>query len=93
MISLSVHLAAIMTNTKAKKRLAPVVAEFRKGIAGHRAAGASERQIKELLGASLRLALEQIEDPRLRAWLCEEFRNAAKLTPIATIYPPSRRRH
>jgi hypothetical protein len=82
-----------MTNTKAKKRLAPIVAEFRKGIAHHRAAGASERQIKELLGASLRLALEHVEDPKLRAWLCEEFRNAAKLTLITTNYSPSRTRH
>ena len=50
-----------------------VLAEFRKGIAHHRAKGATEERIKQILSASVRLAVQEVDDPELCAWICEEF--------------------
>jgi hypothetical protein len=41
-----------MIDPKVKERLEPILAEFRKGIAHHRAEGATEERIKQILGAS-----------------------------------------
>lgn len=80
-----------MIDRQAKKSLEGIVAEFRRGIAYHRAKGASEIRIDELLAASQRLAMQQIADPELCAWLCAEFANAAM--PIVANYPANRTRH
>jgi hypothetical protein len=76
-------------DAKAKKSLEAVVAEFRIGIAHHRAKGASEERIRQILGESIWLAFQQVEDPELRVWLCEEFRKAARVAPIVTTHPAS----
>ena len=39
------------------------------------------------------LTFQQVEYPKLRAWLCEEFNKAARPTPIMTSYPASRILH
>jgi hypothetical protein len=80
-----------MIDRRAQKSLEGIVVEFRRGIAFHRARGTSEIRISELLAASQRLALQQIADPELCAWLCAEFANAAM--PIAANYPANRTRH
>jgi hypothetical protein len=41
------------------------LAEFRKGIAHHRAEGATEERIKQILSASMRLAVQEVDDPEL----------------------------
>ena len=82
-----------MTHQKAKERFRRILAEFRKGIAHHRAAGATEQRIKNLLAASIRLAVQQVDDPELCAWLCDEFSKAAHVAPIVTNYPASRTLH
>ena len=66
-------------NARAKESLQPILDEFREGIAHHRAAGASEARIKQILSASVRLAVQQVHDPELCVWLCEEFAIAAEL--------------
>ena len=71
------------------KSLEAVLTEFREGIAHHRAQGASEKRIRHILGESIWLAFQQVEDPELRAWLCEEFSKAARVAPIATNHPAS----
>jgi hypothetical protein len=76
-------------DAKAKKSLEAVLVEFRKGIAHHRAAGATDERIKHILGASIWLAFQQVEDPELRAWLCEEFSKAARVSPIIPNHPAS----
>jgi hypothetical protein len=76
-----------MIDKKAKQRFLPVLEEFRRGIAHHRAEGATEERIRQLLGASMWLVLQEVDDPTLRAWLCEEFTKAAQLTPIVTNHP------
>jgi len=76
-------------DSKAKKSLEAVLAEFRKGIAHHRATGATEERIRQILGEAIWLAFQQVEDPELRAWLCDEFSKAARATPIITNYPAS----
>jgi len=81
-----------MIDRKARKRFESIVAEFRKGIAYHRAKGSSENRIKQILAASQRLALKQISDPELCAWLCAEFAKAAA-APIIANYPPNRMLH
>ena len=43
---------------EAKESLQPILEEFREGIAHHRAAGASEARIKQILSASVRLAVQ-----------------------------------
>jgi hypothetical protein len=78
-----------MIDPKAKERFRPVIEEFRRGIAYHRAQGATEALIKRLLGESIWLAFQEVEDPELRAWLCEEFAKAARVSPIVTSYPLS----
>jgi hypothetical protein len=82
-----------MIDPKARNRFKPILAEFRKGIAHHRALGATEERIKQILSASLRLALQQVEDPELCAWLCDEFSKAAHVAPIVTNHPASRMVH
>ena len=70
-----------------------VLAEFRKGIAHHRAKGATEERIKQILSASVRLAVQEVDDPELCAWICEEFSKAARVAPIVNNYPLSRTMH
>lgn len=69
-----------------KKRFEPVIEEFRRGILHHRAEGATEALIKRLLGESIWLAFKEVKDPEVRAWLCEEFRKAARVSPIVSHY-------
>jgi hypothetical protein len=78
-----------MIDSKTKKRFEPILAEFRRGIALHRAEGATEERIRQILGASIWLTIHEVEDPEVRAWLCEEFNKAARLAPIITNYPGS----
>lgn len=78
-----------MINSKAKRRFEPVLAEFRRGIAQRRAEGATEALIKRLLGESIWLAFQEVEDTEVRAWLCDEFSKAARLAPIITEHPLS----
>jgi hypothetical protein len=80
-------------DVKAKKSLEAVLAEFRTGIAYHRAQGASEERIRHILGESIWLAFQQVEDPELRAWLCEEFSKAARVVPIVANHPSSLKLH
>jgi hypothetical protein len=80
-------------DAKAKKSLEAVLAEFRRGIAHHRAAGATEERIRQILGESIWLAFQQVEDPELRVWLCDEFRKAAKVAPIVTNHQASQTLH
>ena len=82
-----------MIDQKAKEHLELILAEFRKGIAHHRAEGATEERIKQILSASLRLAVQQVRDPELCAWLCNEFSKAAHMAPILNNYPASRTLH
>jgi hypothetical protein len=81
-----------MINSKAKERFKPVIEGFRRGIAHQRAEGATEALIKRLLGESIWLAFQEV-DPELRAWLCDEFSKAARVSPIVTSYPLSRTVH
>jgi hypothetical protein len=74
-------------------RLSHVLAEFRKGIAHHRAEGATEERIKQILSASVRLAVQEVDDPELCAWLCEESSKAARVAPIVNNYPLSQTMH
>ena len=74
-------------DAKAKKSLELMLAAFRKGIAYHRAKGATEERIRQILGASIWLAIQEFDDPRLRAWICEEFTQAARVAPIITTHP------
>jgi hypothetical protein len=76
-----------MIDSKAKKRFERVVAEFRRGIAKRRAEGATEALIKRLLGESIWLAIHEVENPELRAWVCDEFSKAARVSPIVTDHP------
>ena len=79
--------------TTNKKSLEAVLAEFRRGIAHHRAQGATEERIKQILGESIWLAFQHVEDRQLRAWLCAEFSKAAKVAPIITNHPSSCKVH
>jgi hypothetical protein len=81
----------VMPNEKAKERFEPILAEFREGIAHHRAEGASEGRIKQILAAAVRLAVEQVDDPVLCIWLCEEFTRIARLAPIVANHPATPR--
>ena len=76
-----------MIDSKTKERFSPVIAEFRTGIAHHRAEGADEALIKRLLGEAIWLALREVEDAEIRAWLCEEFSKAARVPPIVSTCP------
>jgi hypothetical protein len=82
-----------MVDQKTRNRFEPILAEFRKAIAHHRAAGATERRIQDILAASIRLAIQQVRDPELCAWLCHEFSKAALLLPITANYPASKALH
>ena len=77
----------VKLDEKAKERLEPILAEFREGIAHYRAEGASEERIKQILTAAVRLAVEQVHDPVLCIWLCEEFTRIARLSPIVANHP------
>ena len=76
-----------------KKSLEPVLAEFRTGIAHHRAEGATEKHIRQILGEAIWLALQQVKDPELRASLCDAFSKAARVLLIATNHPGSGKLH
>ena len=76
-----------------KKSLEAVVAEFRRGIAHHRAQGASEERIRQILGEAIHLAFQEVRDPEQRAWLCEEFDKAARVSPILASHLTSRLLH
>jgi hypothetical protein len=76
-----------------KKFLERVLADFREGIAFHRTQGATEERVRQILGEAIWLVFQEVEDPALRAWICEEFNNAARLPPIVTRYPVSLTRH
>lgn len=76
-----------------KRRFEHVLDEFRAGIAHHRARGATEERIRQILSGSIRLAVQQVDDPELCAWLCEEFSKAAKLAPILNNHPLSQTLH
>ena len=82
-----------MIDKTTKQRFAHILEEFRKGIAHHRAMGTTENRIKNILSASVRLAVHQVEDPELCAWLCERFTEAAKREPIAATHDSSRKLH
>jgi len=75
--------------TTNKKSLEPVLAEFRRGIAHHRAQGVTEERIRQILGEAIYLAFQQVKDREQRAWLCEEFSKAARVAPIVTNHPVS----
>jgi hypothetical protein len=79
--------------TTTKKSLKTVLTEFRRGIAHHRAQGASDERIRQLLGEAIHLAFQEVKDPELRAWLCEEFDKAARVGPILASHPASRKLH
>ena len=80
-------------DAKAKKFLEAVLAEFRTEIAHHRAEGASEERIRQILGEAIWLAFQQVKDPELRAWICVEFSKATRVAPIVTNHPASRMLH
>jgi len=80
-------------DAKAKKSLEAVLAEFREGISHHRAQGATEERIRQILGEAIYLAFQQVKDPEQRAWLCEAFSKAARVAPIVTNYPARPRLH
>ena len=85
-------LCAAMGTTD-KKSLEAVLEEFRRGIAHHRAQGASDERIRQLLGEAIHLAFKEVKDPELRAWLCEELDKAARVGPILASHPASRKLH
>jgi hypothetical protein len=37
--------------------------------------------------------VQEVDDPELCAWLCEEFSKAARVAPIVNNYPLSRTMH
>jgi hypothetical protein len=79
----------MLFTTMKKKSLKAVVAEFRRCIAYHRAQGASEERIRQILGEALHLAFHEVKDPEQRTWLCEEFDKAARVTAIVSRHPSS----
>jgi hypothetical protein len=76
-----------------KKLLEELVEEFRAGIAYHRARGTNEKRIRQILGEAIWLAFQEVKDPALQAWICDEFTKAAQLAPIVTNCPVSLTRH
>jgi hypothetical protein len=82
-----------MIDEKAKEGFEPILAEFRRGIAHHRAAGVTEERIRQILGESIWLAFQQVEDPELRGWLCDEFTKAASVAPIVSTHAASHTLH
>ena len=65
-------------DANAKKSLELVLAEFRRGIEHHRAVGATEERIMQILSASIRFAVQEVHDPNLCLWLCDQFSKAAR---------------
>jgi hypothetical protein len=57
----------------------------------HRAQGATDQRIRQILGEAIRLAFREVKDPAPQAWLCEEFEKAVRVAPIMTSHPASRR--
>jgi hypothetical protein len=82
-----------MIDKKTQKRFEPILEEFRNGIAHHRAKGTTESRIRSILTASVRLAVEQVEDPELCVWLCDRFTEAAKVAPIVPNHGSSQKLH
>jgi hypothetical protein len=80
-------------DARAKQSLEIVLAEFRRGIAHHRAQGATEERIRQILSASIRLAVHEVHDPKLCVWLCDEFSKAARVPLIMNSHPLSQTRH
>jgi hypothetical protein len=80
-------------DAKRKRSLKTVLAEFRKGIAHHRAQGATEERIRQLLGEAIYLAFQHVKDPEHRVWLVDELSKAARVAPIMTNHPASRILH
>jgi hypothetical protein len=78
---------------KLRNRLKSWLAEFRKGVAYHRAEGASEERIRQILSAGIRLAVQGVQDAELCAWLCDEFSKAADLAPIVNTHPLTQTLH
>jgi hypothetical protein len=76
-----------------KKSLKAVVAEFRRCIAHYRAQGASEERIRQVLGEAIHGAFHEVKDPEERAWLCEEFDKAARVTAIVSSHASNRMLH
>jgi hypothetical protein len=74
---------------RGRKSLVAVVAEFRKCIAHHRAQGASDEGIRQILGEAIHLAFQEVKDPEDRAWLCEELDKATRVTAIVSSHPSS----
>jgi hypothetical protein len=72
-----------------KKSFERMLAEFRRMVALHRAEGATEEHIRRLLGASMWVAIQGIDDVTVRAWVCDEFTKAARSVPIANCNPVS----
>ena len=65
--------------TKNKKSLEAVLAEFRRDIAHYRSESASNERIRRLLGEAIHVAFQEIKDPELRAWFCDELDKAAQV--------------
>ena len=82
-----------MIDKKTQMRFEPILEEFRRGIAHHRAKGTTENRIKNILTASVRLAVQQVEDPELCVWLCDRFTEAAKVAPITANHESSLKLH
>jgi hypothetical protein len=82
-----------MDYSKAKRSLELVLAEFRTGIAHHRAEGATEERIRQILSASIRLAVQEVHDAKLCVWLCDEFNKAASTDGNGGRYAKKRRYH
>ena len=83
----------LLMDTKTKRSLEFVLAEFRRGIAHHRTEGATEERIRQVLSASIRLVVQEVPDPHLCVWLCDEFSKAAKVAPIVNGHPLSQTPH
>ena len=67
------------------------VADLKKALDRAVAQGATEQRIRQILGEAIWLAFQQVKDPELRTWLCDEFSKTARLAPIATNHPASRK--
>jgi hypothetical protein len=74
---------------EAKRSLESVLAEFRKGVEHHCAEGATEARIRQILSASIRLVVQEVQDAELCAWLCDEFSKSADVAPIVNSHPLS----
>ena len=54
---------------------------------------ADEKRIRQILGEAIWLAFQEVKDPVVQAWICDELTRAAQLAPIATNCPVSLTRH